>query len=581
MRYANSKRSVHSTDLGKDFLLSPGNRIELEVFTQLCELLDTPLSLGAFLRAKYGVYDELTSLGFDPFMATWQGWSRQEFLLTAQICSFFSKYRGFNSGTIDKEAAAFHKWTAAEESCKHVNDVLRRRWGGESLLFPHQVEEVFHLARSKIRRILGTINKDDMSVVRDSCHFGPGSDLSTRGDRVASYEKFRDPGLITPACVDIYDTLFNSDECDVRADMAQHAGFTSSSRLSFVPKNARIDRAICVEPRWNVYVQLGIGTLIANRLRRVGIDIRDQTRNQSLAALAYDKGLATLDLSSASDTVATNLIVDLLSTSDPLWLEFLLKTRCTHTAYKKTSYRLEKISSMGNGYTFPLETLVFYSLALAANEIAGTAKSRAYEYTSVYGDDIIVPSESSALLIETLSFLGFSVNTKKSFVAGSFFESCGKDYYCGKDVRPFFQKEEVTTVTEAYKLANSITDLAIRFIGCGDFAFGKIFALRGLVIRRIPREYRLFGPTSLGDSVIHTTFDDARPKTVRKRGWSGYYFRAIIPRSRPYFGYDYSGLLYSKLGGGTDNGHEITRRDNARYAVGEVYSLMYTDFAVI
>jgi hypothetical protein len=83
---------------------------------------------------------------------------------------------------------------------------------------------------------------------------------------------------------------------------------------------------------------------------------------------------------------------------------------------------------MGNGATFCLETLVF---AAAAHAIRSKT-------VSVYGDDIIVDSDKVDDLKRLLGFLGFSVNADKSFSAGPFRESCGKDYYQGVDITPFY-----------------------------------------------------------------------------------------------------------------------------------------------
>nr|QDH90208.1 MAG: RNA-dependent RNA polymerase [Leviviridae sp.] len=52
----------------------------------------------------------------------------------------------------------------------------------------------------------------------------------------------------------------------------------------------------------------------------------------------------------------------------------------------------------------------------------------------VYGDDIICPVEFVPSVIRTLESFGFKVNAHKSFWNGKFRESCGRDYYDGRDV---------------------------------------------------------------------------------------------------------------------------------------------------
>jgi hypothetical protein len=137
----------------------------------------------------------------------------------------------------------------------------------------------------------------------------------------------------------------------------------------------------------NIYVQKGIGGVIRNRLRSIGINLDDQTKNQRLAKIGSFSGrLATIDLSMASDCIS-RLIVEKLIRSD--WLLALGQCRSpigVLPSGRKIFY--QKYSSMGNGYTFELETLIFLSLAYAWARLHGEDVDR----ISVYGDDIIVPS---------------------------------------------------------------------------------------------------------------------------------------------------------------------------------------------
>jgi hypothetical protein len=87
---------------------------------------------------------------------------------------------------------------------------------------------------------------------------------------------------------------------------------------------------------------------------------------------------------------------------------------------------------MGSGHTFPLQTVLFYSIVKAVVELMGSNAK-----VNVYGDDIIFPSQYSWYVVTALRNLGFSINDDKSFVDGPFRESCGGDYHTGVDVRPF------------------------------------------------------------------------------------------------------------------------------------------------
>jgi hypothetical protein len=59
---------------------------------------------------------------------------------------------------------------------------------------------------------------------------------------------------------------------------------------------------------------------------------------------------------------------------------------------------------------------------------------------AVFGDDIIVPSDSRELLFEALEVLHFKVNVQKSFWTGMFRESCGIDAFAGINVTPVYWK---------------------------------------------------------------------------------------------------------------------------------------------
>jgi len=101
-----------------------------------------------------------------------------------------------------------------------------------------------------------------------------------------------------------------------------------------------------------------------------------------------------------------------------------------------TTVELWKFCAMGNGYTFPLETVLFLA---AARTVVPRSEWRD---VSVYGDDIIVPAAYSLALIDVLSYLGFETNTKKTHLAGAFFESCGQDFFQGVPVRPFYLRQQ-------------------------------------------------------------------------------------------------------------------------------------------
>lgn len=237
--------------------------------------------------------------------------------------------------------------------------------------------------------------------------------------------------------------------------------FVSGSILFTVPKNADIDRVACKEPDLNVFIQKSFGNQIRYLLKRKGIDLNDQTINGELARQgSIDGRLATLDLSSASDSVTVELVRWLLP---PDWFYYLDAARSHTITIDGIETPISMFSSMGNGFTFELESLIFYSLARAMNFMLGY-RGR----ISVYGDDIIVPTETAPYLIQLLRAVGFTVNSEKSFIDGPFRESCGAYWHAGVDVKPFFIKGPIMTVSDLIKVLNQLTSWSSRALGIVD-----------------------------------------------------------------------------------------------------------------
>nr|UJQ85025.1 MAG: hypothetical protein 3 [Leviviridae sp.] len=279
-------------------------------------------------------------------------------------------------------------------------------------------------------------------------------------------------------------------------------------RLTFVAKNALTHRAIVTEPPLNGVYQLALGDYIAKRLAKFGVDLSDQTRNQRLAKEGSLTGaLATLDLSSASDTIAIEVVYHLLPVD---WALALSVGRSSHILYKGERFNLEKFSSMGNGYTFALESLIFWALASSCSESGEV---------SVYGDDIIVPTTSVALLTEVLTACGFLLNARKSYSHGPFRESCGADWYRGFDIRPYYQKKLVAPA-DLFKLHN----FYVRH-GLED---------RAMDVRKyIHPSLFLFGPDGFGDghllALSEQELSSCKRRKVRhgRMGYSGYVFDTL------------------------------------------------------
>jgi hypothetical protein len=135
----------------------------------------------------------------------------------------------------------------------------------------------------------------------------------------------------------------------------------------------------------------------------------------------------------------------------PSWFEYLSDIRSPSFQLPNESVcEYEKFCSMGNGFCFPLQTLVFASVCHAAARYCGVDDD-----FSVYGDDIVVRQSIALLVIEMLREHGFRTNVDKTFVTGPFRESCGADWYEGQDVRPVHIADKLVDVRQLFALHNS------------------------------------------------------------------------------------------------------------------------------
>jgi hypothetical protein len=237
----------------------------------------------------------------------------------------------------------------------------------------------------------------------------------------------------------------------------------AGSKLFTVRKRNDIDRVACKEPPLNMFWQLAIGKTLEERLREVfNISLADQPEfNRELARYGSRNGyFGTTDLSSASDTIARQM----LDSHFPKWfVDYLYQTACSYVDVDGEMQELRMISTMGNGFTFPLETMIFSCCVSAAYSIAGVPLVRNRRRPAkpgnfgVFGDDIITDSNATGYLWRLLRLLGFKINADKTFNSGPFRESCGSDYFKGKNVRPIFLKK-LATPQDIYVACNRIVE---------------------------------------------------------------------------------------------------------------------------
>lgn len=374
----------------------------------------------------------------------------------------------------------------------------------------------------------------------------------------------------------------------VKFQLASHRfSCVEGGRISCVPKSCLIDRTIGSEPIIESLIQQGLGTTLRSYLLRYGIDLsHQQAINRELAKQGSLHGdTATMDLKGASDNIALALVEKLFPRDWKWWFDV---SRVKNATLPDGSVvPLHMLSSMGNGFTFPIQTVIFLALAI------GTATTLGIDFClhgpgrnlSVYGDDIIIPVELFAPLSLVLEYVGFTVNTDKSYAAGPFRESCGEDYLNGNLIRGVYV-EKLNTLQDIAAYLNRL----FRFGALHNITFPNVFAtLSGNELLLVPLEAP--EDSGLRCSYAYLTFREAlgtaplveRNKIVTRgsyvrRHTMEFYFMMWRPRAQrfsvvqrvkgvwsltPRFVSLYDGVMLAQLYGAVDNGR-CSYRDDSR-----------------
>lgn len=471
-------------------------------------------SLGA-LRAKDG--PTLKRLASE---ATATAVAVDEQFFAAQLGALTKRMEGLQG--FDPESKARSRWEAAEHRCRRTNQRLRA-WSTRTTKVRPYADRI-DAARRFVRAVLGDSPYEErtFSEILGSCRFGPGTTTTTHGDATHLCAKLMSEWVATPTCMPfviaalarvpvIHQLLGFSNGSFLCLDpdgfrdavVEKTRCHDSNDNVMWVPKNSETHRAIGQPVLLNGFVQNGIGDWLTSRLQDFGIDLRDQSKNQRLARKGsstdpHPRGpWATIDLEMASDTISQEIVRLLVP---PEWYTFLSRVRVpTYTLDGKVR-DYHKFSAMGNGFTFPLESLIFAALCHAVTGLrADHYDDFGRDGFSVYGDDLIIRQSYALELVELLAFAGFRTNVDKTFLFGSFRESCGEDYVDGFNIRPAFVKGERLDIIQLVGVHNRLMRSAF-FV-----PFIALQRLRSLwPDRRVP--LRLWG--GVDDGAFMVPFED-------------------------------------------------------------------------
>lgn len=247
------------------------------------------------------------------------------------------------------------------------------------------------------------------------------------------------------------------------------------SVLLAVPKTITGPRLIAKEPVDNVFAQFSLMGALYDRVDRCwisrSINYRDQQPSRDGALLgSLTSDFSTIDLKSASDRVSLWLVERIFrKNQDLLWKMRSCRTGLIDLTIDKkldTLYRMKKFTTQGSALTFPIQSLVFLAICIAAGCISeglepnGRNIEKLAKGTRIFGDDIIVPKDWFDITVSLLSKLHLRVNANKTHSSGFFRESCGMDAYKGVDVTPpyvsrFGDAASPTAVTSVTECSNN------------------------------------------------------------------------------------------------------------------------------
>lgn len=320
--------------------------------------------------------------------------------------------------------------------------------------FPTWVLPYLWVAKQVCEDLLGST--PDMRRVYNNSVFTGGASTSRKRSESHPALKWwaRRPLDVTPQAsrylaelksqCEVLDTVWSMPgvlSCTTYCDMHKQAYFkiVPGSRFDTVDKDFGIDRTIIIEPDGNMLLQRGVGITIRELLLKVGIDLRKQDNNRHharLGALYGDR--ATLDVRDASNSLYRMLFCMVFPDD---WYNLLIDLRSPLTKLPDGSWhKLEMISSMGNGFTFEVETLLFYCLCEAVRRV-----EKCSGVVTAYGDDIITPTGCARATVALFDAIGIEINKGKSFIDGPFRESCGWHFHGVANVTPFYMRSELTT----------------------------------------------------------------------------------------------------------------------------------------
>jgi len=366
-------------------------------------------------------------------------------------------------------------------ACKAVNSPIHMRWLRQLLLFSYKakVTPTNNQLMEAYEKYISVLLQCDSNASRmDSVHPIVLDRARAHCQSVLFKCQFDDilpahgPGAVTTskdkwlAWYPSIESIYPYSDFMCVQDRAHHEEMSEAEwlneincRITAVPKDSRGPRLIAVHPAEAIWIQQGLRCELERAISltrsaqgpwpRGRVRFNDQTVNGSIALTSSaSRRYATIDLKDASDRLSKRLVAYLFgekykyfdccrATKVDIPRLACQRVLTANAAGKivdvPDSRDLPSYAPMGNATTFPVQSLVYWSICVAVMQRLRSNKAGA---AFVFGDDIIVPSKYARSVCAGLEDMGLVINENKTFIDSHFRESCGVDAYYGTNVTP-------------------------------------------------------------------------------------------------------------------------------------------------
>jgi hypothetical protein len=257
--------------------------IEISLCSCLCERYNTPHTLAIFMAIQAGDFLLLKELAPDPKnyldihsshpLLCHNPWPciedfRVDYLVSRMLVKSSDLPTGIDTGLV------------ALDLFEEIEAILEKRVYDPPLRMPWLLE-----LQHELSIVLSDgdvfLTHDVLEEILLQGQHGPGSSTNVVGAFVNS-DKLRSKTSVSPSLLPylrfIKEGQWFNDQPDYQV--------TAAVEILTVPKTAYTDRTISQVPTANMFLQKGLAYVIEQRLKKFGVDIRDQGRNQTLAKRA-------------------------------------------------------------------------------------------------------------------------------------------------------------------------------------------------------------------------------------------------------------------------------------------------------